>query len=123
MDILIDTHIFLWLVYDVKRVRKSHLAYLKDSRNRIYLSAMSIAEMMIKQSLGTLEISFDIEEMLSVMDINVLDFGAKSALMLGTLPYHHKDPFDRMIIAQSLVYGYKLISSDGKFGMYDCELL
>ncbi|HIP62495.1 MAG TPA: type II toxin-antitoxin system VapC family toxin [Sulfurovum sp.] len=123
MNIIIDTHIFLLLVYDVKRVKKTHLAYLKDGGNRVYLSSISIAEMMIKKSLGNLEISFDIEEMLESMNIDILDFDGKSALILGLLPFHHKDPFDRMIISQSLVHQHKLISNDGKFEMYDCELL
>ena len=56
MNIIIDTHIFLFLVDDVKRVKKTHITYLKDGVNRLYLSSISIAEMMIKKSLGSLKI-------------------------------------------------------------------
>ena len=123
MNILIDTHIFLWLIYDTKKVNKKHMDYLKDLDNTIYLSAMSIAEIMIKKSIGNLEVDFDMDEVLHVMGIKVLDFDAKSAMLLGTLPLHHRDPFDRMIIAQAMTSRCKIISVDSKFAFYECELL
>jgi len=123
MNILIDTHIFLWLIYDTKKVNKKYMDYLKDLDNTIYLSAMSIAEIMIKKSIGNLEVDFDMDEVLGVMGIEVLDFDAKSAMLLGTLPLHHRDPFDRMIIAQALTSRCKIISVDSKFAFYECELL
>jgi PIN domain nuclease of toxin-antitoxin system len=78
---------------------------------------------MIKKSLGNLEIEFDIFDILAQMGIEVLDFDGLSALELLNLPYHHKDPFDRMIISQSITKNYKVISVDKKFEFYDCELL
>ncbi len=123
MNILIDTHIFLWLIYDTKKVNKKYMDYLKDLDNTIYLSAMSIAEIMIKKSIGNLEVDFDMDEVLGVMGIEVLDFDAKSAMLLGTLPLHHRDPFDRMIIAQAMTSRCKIISVDSKFAFYECELL
>lgn len=123
MNILIDTHIFLWLIYDTKKVDEKHMEYLKDLDNTIYLSAMSIAEIMIKKSIGNLEVDFDMDEVLGVMGIKVLDFDAKSAMLLGTLPLHHRDPFDRMIIAQAMTSRCKIISVDSKFAFYECELL
>jgi len=123
MNILIDTHIFLWLIYDTKKVNKKHMDYLKDLDNTIYLSAMSIAEIMIKKSIGNLEVDFDMDEVLHVMGIKVLDFDAKSAMLLGTLPLHHRDPFDRMIIAQAMTSRCKIISVDSKFAFYECKLL
>ena len=123
MNIIIDTHIFLWLIYDTKKVKKVYYEYLKDSHNDIYLSSISIAEMMIKKSLGNLDIKFDMLEMIEDMGVKILDFDGVSALNLATLPYHHKDPFDRMIISQAKSRGYKIISNDRKFSLYDCELL
>lgn len=123
MNILIDTHIFLWLIYDTKKVDEKHMEYLKDLDNTIYFSAMSIAEIMIKKSIGNLEVDFDMDEVLHVMGIKVLDFDAKSAMLLGTLPLHHRDPFDRMIIAQAMTSRCKIISVDSKFAFYECELL
>jgi PIN domain nuclease of toxin-antitoxin system len=123
MNILIDTHIFLWLAGDVKRVPREHFEYIKDLRNNIYISSLSIAEIMIKKSIGNLEFEADILDLLREMDISVLEFDAKSALLLGALPFHHKDPYDRMIIAQSITKKYKIISVDRKFKYYDCDLL
>ncbi|MCV6606571.1 MAG: PIN domain-containing protein [Campylobacterales bacterium] len=65
----------------------------------------------------------NIFEILEDMGVEVLDFDGKSAMNLFSLPYHHRDPFDRMIICQSLSHGFKIISDDSKFSHYDCELL
>ncbi len=99
------------------------MVYLEDRENTLYLSAMSIAEMMIKKSLGNLELAFDMLKMIEEMGIEILDFDGKSALHLGTLPFHHRDPFDRMIISQAISNGYRLMSEDQKFKMYDCDLI
>ncbi len=123
MNIIIDTHIFLWLAGDVKKVSKKHMRYLEDLDNNIYLSSMSIAEIMIKRSIGSLKFEADILEILEEMGIDILDFDARSAIMLGKLPMYHRDPFDRMIISQAIINDYKIISVDNKFKLYDCELL
>jgi len=57
------------------------------------------------------------------LQLEFLDFDVRSAMILGSLPLHHRDPFDRMIIAQSLASKYTIMSVDTKFEMYDCELL
>jgi PIN domain nuclease of toxin-antitoxin system len=123
MHIIIDTHLFLWLLYEPKKVSKKHLKYLKDLDNTLYLSSISVAEIMIKKSLGNLDVEFDLFEVTQKMGLEMLDFDAKSALLLGILPFHHRDPFDRMIISQSLANKYKIITNDNKFSFYECELL
>ena len=99
------------------------MTYLQDRENTLYLSSMSIAEMMIKKSIGHLELEFDMFKMIEEMGLEVLDFDGKSALQLGALPFHHRDPFDRMIISQAITNGYRLMSEDQKFKMYDCNLI
>ncbi len=123
MNIIIDTHIFLWLAANPEKISKQHMQYIENLNNTIYLSSMSIAEIMIKKSIGNLNFEADILAILEEMGIEILDFNAQSAIILGTLPMHHKDPFDRMIISQALINNYKIISIDSKFKMYDCELL
>jgi len=123
MNIIIDTHIFLWLASDVKKVDKRYMQYIEDTNNSIFLSSLSIAEIMIKKSIGNLDFDADILMILDDMGIEVLDFNANSALLLGSLPFHHRDPFDRMIISQAITRKYKIISVDRKFKSYDCELL
>ncbi|MFW5990056.1 MAG: type II toxin-antitoxin system VapC family toxin [Campylobacterales bacterium] len=123
MNILIDTHIFLWLATDISKIDKKHFDYIADETNNIFISSLSIAEIIIKKSIGNLEFDGDILSTLDDMGIAVLDFDGKSAITLGLLPFHHKDPFDRMIISQAISKNYKLISLDRKFIKYDCELL
>jgi len=123
MNIIIDTHIFLWLASDIKKITKKHFEYIKNTDNNIYLSSLSIAEIMIKKSIGNLDFDGDILVILDEMGIDVLDFDGNSALLLGSLPFHHRDPFDRMIISQSITNKYSIISVDRKFKLYDCKLL
>lgn len=123
MRIIIDTHIFLWLIYDTKKIQSHYWKYLEDRENTIYLSSISIAEMMIKKSIGNLNIDFDMLAMIEDMGLEVLDFDGKSALELAMLPFHHRDPFDRIIISQALTHKYKIISDDAKFKMYRCSLV
>jgi len=99
------------------------MAYIEDMNNHIYLSSMSIAEIMIKKSIGNLDFEADILKLLEEMDIETLDFNANSALALRTLPFYHRDPFDRMIIAQSITKKLKIITVDNKFKLYNCDLL
>ena len=123
MNIIIDTHLFLWLLNAPEKLKKKHITILQDIDNIIYFSSISIAEMMIKSSIGKLEIDFDIMKMIDSMDIKLLNFTGNDALYLGTLPFHHKDPFDRMIISQAIVNDFFIISVDDKFKNYECKLL
>jgi PIN domain nuclease of toxin-antitoxin system len=123
VNILIDTHIFLWLLYDSKQIKKNHYEILQDTNNNLYISSLSIAEIMIKKSTGKLNVEFDLNYALDMFDMKLIDFDAGSALLLGTLPLHHRDPFDRMIISQAISNKYKIMSVDRKFKLYNCELL
>lgn len=123
MNVLIDTHIFLWLMFDTKKISSKHMKILQDTSNNIFLSSLSIAEIMIKKSLNKLDVEFDLEYVLDLFDMKILDFNAKSALLLHLLPYYHHDPFDRMIITQAISHKYKIISVDNKFAKYECDLL
>ena len=118
MDILLDTHIFLWLSSDPDKLSKKHLALLQARKNSLYLSAMSIAEVMIKDSIGQIDIPFDMMKACEMMEINLLDFDAVSAMKLGMLPMHHKDPFDRMLIAQAITHSMAFCTVDRKMEFY-----
>ena len=123
MKILIDTHIFLWLIYLPSKIKNSHLLILQDTKNDIHVSAISIAEIMIKKSIGKLEVEFDLNEAVDKLGLSLLDYDAFSALHLANLPFHHKDPFDRMIISQAIENNFKIITVDSKFSLYDCSLI
>ena len=123
MKILIDTHIFLWMLSCPEKIDKKRQYELESPSNEIFLSAMSIAELMIKSSIGKINIQFDPLEMTKKMQLDILDFSGTHAMALGKLPFHHKDPFDRMIIVQAIVNKVALMSDDSKFLKYNCKII
>lgn len=123
MNIIIDTHIFLWALSDPDKISDEKRSSLEDLSNAIYVSAVSIAEIMIKASLGKLHIDFDPVSLVKESGFLLLDFSAESALYLKEMPYHHKDPFDRMLIAQSMSTGYPIMTEDPQIPRYQCRVI
>jgi len=78
---------------------------------------------MIKASVKKLQIDFDPVEMAKESGFALLDFSAEAALLLKDMPFHHKDPFDRMLIAQSITDNYPIMTEDPKIALYNCQLL
>jgi PIN domain nuclease of toxin-antitoxin system len=122
MNILIDTHIFIWLLKTPRKISPQHIAILK-SPHTFFLSSISVAEMMIKSSIGKLEVDYDPVEMAGKSGLKFLDFSAEDAALLKSLPMHHKDPFDRMLIAQCINRDCSIMTNDSKFEPYDCSLV
>ena len=123
MNIIIDTHIFLWALSDPSRISRHQLAALETPANTILLSSVSVTEVMIKASIGKLIVDFDLKSVAERSGFELLDYSASDALMLKELPYHHKDPFDRMLISQSISRGYCIMTEDSKFQSYECSLV
>jgi len=123
MKILIDTHIFLWAISDTQKLSSKHKQALLTLSNTIYLSSISVTEIMIKSSLGKLKIDFDPIQIAKESGFELLDFSAADAMALKELPFYHKDPFDRMLISQALNRKYKIMTVDSKFKNYDCRLV
>ena len=91
--------------------------------NVVYLSSISVAEIAIKTSIGKLDCNFEIVDMAVKSGFELLDFKCEDALLLKDMPFHHRDPFDRMLIAQSLANDYAIVTDDSKFKFYDCKLI
>ena len=123
VKIILDTHIFLWTLSCPDKIGPTRIIEIETLANTVYISSISIAEIMIKASLGKLEIDFDPIEMTERSRFEFLDFRAEDAVILKNLPFHHKDPFDRMLIAQSMAHKYCIMSDDSKFQPYDCKLI
>lgn len=127
MKILIDTHIFLWYVTNNKNLNESTKLIINERENIIYLSQASIWEIAIKNSLGKLTFNSPfrefIEEQITVNDFNVLSFNLSHFEQVTKLLFHHRDPFDRIIIAQSISENIPIISYDEMFKFYDIQLL
>jgi PIN domain nuclease of toxin-antitoxin system len=100
---------------------------IEEPTNEVFLSIASVWEMAIKASLGKLDLSqpFDlfIPNQLLLNDMTLLDITVSHTLRVATLPFHHRDPFDRLLIAQSLVEGMPIISVDGILDAYNVNRL
>jgi PIN domain nuclease of toxin-antitoxin system len=114
---------FLWMLTSPERLNDKRRYELETPANEVFLSAMSIAELMIKHTIGKIHVEFDPLEMAKQMRIEILGFSGDHALLLGKMPLHHKDPFDRMIIAQAIVNRLPIMSDDPKFPAYRCKII
>lgn len=123
MKILLDTHVLLWALEAPEKLGEEKIGFIKDLSNILYVSAVSIAEISIKVSIGKLTVNSDILEAVDNAGFDLIDFTPKEADLLKNLPFHHKDPFDRMLIAQGIVNDYPVLTDDPKFSLYDCRVL
>ena len=109
---LLDTHIFLWWISDANRLSKEVFDIISDSSNQIYISSASIWEIAIKESLGKIEIDANLDTIIEECGFLELKISAKCANAVKSLPPIHKDPFDRMLIAQAKQWNLTLITID-----------
>jgi len=123
MRILLDTRILLWWLADDPRLPDPIRAAVADGGNSVYISAISVAEIAIKSSLGKLESPGDLAQAIDRSGLSHLPFTAEHAGHLSALPWHHRDPFDRMLIAQAVVESMTFASVDPACRSYDVRLL
>ena len=127
MNLLLDTHSFIWFVEDNPSLSSYAHTLIEEPTNDVFLSIASVWEMAIKVSLGKLDLNqpFDlfIPNQLLLNDIALLDITVNHTLHGARLPFHHRDPFDRLLIAQSLVEGMALISIDSVLDAYGVHRL
>ncbi|HUR82904.1 MAG TPA: type II toxin-antitoxin system VapC family toxin [Thermoanaerobaculia bacterium] len=119
MRLLLDTHILLWWLMGGRRLPKRLAATLSSSDNDVAVSAASLWEIMIKRGLGRVDV--DVEELLSSIasdGFSELPVQFRHTLALQSLPRHHDDPFDRILIAQSLVERRRLVTTDRAIHAY-----
>ncbi|MBT2517680.1 type II toxin-antitoxin system VapC family toxin [Streptomyces sp. ISL-90] len=119
MRLLLDTHVLLWWLTDDRRLTGDHRDLISDAANSALVSAMTVAEIAIKSSLGKLDAPDDLLPTLDAGGFEHLPFEASHADVLRTLPWHHRDPFDRMLIAQAIVEGLTIMTVDPHFAAYD----
>ena len=122
MKYLLDTHAFLWFVTDDDKLSSNARSIIKNSNNEVYFSAASAWEMSIKVRLGRLTIEEDLEpfiiKQLAENNFSTLSITIFHSIYTSKLPEIHKDPFDRMIVAQSQVEDMPLISKDKNIKKY-----
>ena len=127
MKILIDTHCWLWWIAEPSKLQDSACRQITDRNNTIFLSAASSWEIAIKYSIGKLELPEPPERFvpkrLARDAISSLAIEHIHALHVAHLPYHHRDPFDRLIISQAQIERIPIMTVDVQFEPYDVKLI
>ncbi len=119
MRLLLDTAILIFAAESPGRLSERALAAVGNAENIRELSSVSLTEIAIKKTLGKLNMSAeDVRQAIQDLDIRILPFTADHAFRIFELPAHHRDPFDRQIIAQALCEDIPVVTSDNKFRLY-----
>jgi PIN domain nuclease of toxin-antitoxin system len=125
--LLLDTHIFLWWVDDASDLSDTARRAIADEKNECYLSLTSCWEMAIKSSLGKLRLAKPVErfvsEQLTANGFTLLPIELRHAAKIEKLPLHHRDPFDRLLIAQAMSEKLIIVSVDRIFSDYGVKVI
>ncbi len=120
---LLDTHVLLWWLAEPERLSAEARAVIADGSSALRFSAAGAWEMAIKKTLGRLEYPGNLPEVLAENRIEPLPVALAHALAVADLPLHHRDPFDRIQIAQARLEGLAIITRDPDFGAYGVDLV
>jgi len=121
VNILLDTHVLLWMLQDSPALSEDAREILASYETKMYFSSVSVAEISIKHSVhpeGMVLSGIETSDVLPKLGCGALDFTPKHAAMLDSLPLLHRDPFDRMLIAQAKAEGMRIMSHDRQFPQY-----
>jgi len=127
VKLLLDTHAFLWFIAGSERLSATARQLIEESANQPFLSAASLWEMAIKLSLGRLHLGRSFEELIPeqmrLNGIQLLGIEIEHVTPVTTLPFHHRDPCDRLIVAQAMVEQTPIVSADPAFDAYPIQRL
>ena len=127
MKFLLDTHAFIWWTINTTQLSPIASALLRDPQNEPLLSLVSLWEIQIKLQIGKLHLNqplaFIVAEQQRINRLRLLPLTADHIYALSPLPLHHKDPFDRLLIAQAITENLPLVSNDTKFPAYPVQLV
>jgi PIN domain nuclease of toxin-antitoxin system len=127
MNFLLDSHVFIWSYDKQHKLSQTALQAMSNPANTLFLSVASVWEMQIKIMIGKLKLQDPlpniIAEQQKINGFQILPIELSHALYLETLPLHHKDPFDRLLISQATVENMTLVSADAEFSKYQVNLL
>lgn len=121
--LLVDTHVLLWWLADDRKLKANVRAVLAAPANLVFVSAASIWELRIKEGLGKVDLPTDFEEVLGAQSFEQLSVTATHAHSLRGLPLHHRDPFDRMLVAQATLEGLTIVTHDDALRAYGVPLI
>jgi PIN domain nuclease of toxin-antitoxin system len=123
VDLLLDTHVVLWWLADDPQLSPTQISAIKDKRNTCYVSAATVWEISIKAAIGKLVIDSDYMEQLRSEGFLELPITWGHAHAIQNLPPHHRDPFDRLLIAQAKMETMFLVSGDEFIAKYEVAVL
>jgi PIN domain nuclease of toxin-antitoxin system len=127
MRFLIDTHCWLWTFSEPEKLNGAALALIESGENTALFSTISVAEIGIKIGIGKLRLSGSAKEfMVSGIEssgVKTMPLYAHHAIRVAELPLHHRDPFDRLLIAQAQAEGVPLMTADSTIAKYDVEII
>jgi PIN domain nuclease of toxin-antitoxin system len=126
MNLLLDTHAFIWYFQSDQQLPPAMAEMFEDLENSLYLSIVSLWEIAIKLNIGklTLQVPFsDLPDLLERFSIETLPLEFADAAQYLSLPLHHRDPFDRMLIAQAMTNSLAIASADPAFDAYPLQRL
>jgi len=116
--LLLDTHALIWWLEDSPELSSQARDLIADGSNEVAVSAASAWEMSIKEAAGKLRVPANLDEALDSGGLAPLPITVDHALKAGSLPTHHRDPFDRMLLAQALIEGMTIVTRDSRFKAY-----
>jgi PIN domain nuclease of toxin-antitoxin system len=121
--LLLDTNALLWWFADDPALGARARTAIADHSNSAFVSALSLAEIAIKQSIGKLRAPFISDDLIDEQGMTALAFTPRHGRKVVELPLHHRDPFDRMLIAQALEEGLTIVTSDQRFRSYGVPVM
>ena len=126
MDLLLDTHALIWFINGDNQLPDKSVNLIKNLENKCFVSIATVWELAIKLSLGKLDLNGGFDEISKIMrlyDFEVLPITFEHIQKLLTLDFHHRDPFDRIIISQGLVEKLTVITKDENFPKYNLKIV
>lgn len=123
MILLLDAHTALWALVEPQTISTSTRESIESPANDVVVSAASIWELEIKRAIGKIEIDVDLVAGLERAAATIVPILGADAIRAARLPMHHRDPFDRMLVAQAQRLGAVLVTRDPAFARYDVEVL
>ena len=123
MNLLLDTHVLLWWLDDHPNLTSRTKTVIADGQNLVFISAAVIWEIQIKHAIGKLTIPANFRKVLYQENFEFLDITMEHAYAIADLPLHHRDPFDRILIAQAKVEGMTIVTHDKHLKKYKNSLI
>lgn len=123
MRLLLDTHVFLWALHEAESLSVGAYEAIGDPDNDVFVSAASFWEISIKHYDGKLTLDVPVKRLMEISPYQPLAVQPLDGLIAGSLPRHHKDPFDRMLIAQATTQGLTIVTRDTEMQRYGIPFL